>query len=131
MIQQKTSSIMLGGIKKYSEIYQEDIKNVQIRVTDLEGDALKYEICNNWQPLEEISFLDILNKKMDILGYESLATPFLKKSLELYSRMFELDIKEISVFIFHQNNKVGIAVFQKFKNLKVLSLEKHFEQMGV
>jgi hypothetical protein len=78
-----------------------------------------------------VSFKDILNKKIDILGYEQLATPFLKKSLKLYNEQFEVDFENLSLFLFNRNDKVGVAVFDQKKNLKLLTLSNHFEQLGL
>jgi|TARA_R100000482_G_scaffold121782_3_gene68363 hypothetical protein len=131
MIQQITSKIMLGGICKYANIYQDEEKNVQIRVSKNGEDSLNYEMCQNWQPKESVTFKDILNKKIDILGYEQLSTPFLLKSLNLYQKEFEAENETLSIFLFNRNDKVGLAVFEDKKNLKLLTLSKHFEQLGL
>ena len=131
MVQEITKKIMNGGLKKYSEIHNEELKNIQIRATKGEGENVKYEICKNWQPIEEITFRDILNKKIDILSYEAIATPFLYKSLDLYSKMFSVELEKISVFIFNTNNEIYVAVFDSYKSLKVLTMKKHFELLGM
>ena len=63
MIQQITSKIMLGGICKYANIYQDEEKNVQIRVSKNGEDSLNYQMCQNWQPKESVTFKDNFNKK--------------------------------------------------------------------
>ena len=122
---------MLGGICKYANIYQDEEKNVQIRVSKNGEDSLNYQMCQNWQPKESVTFKDILNKKIDILGYEQLSTPFLLKSLNLYQKEFEAEKEKLSIFLFNRNDKVGLAVFEDKKNLKLLTLSKHFEQLGL
>jgi len=122
---------MLGGICKYANIYQDEEKNVQIRVSKNGEDSLNYQMCQNWQPKESVTFKDILNKKIDILGYEQLSTPFLLKSLNLYQKEFEAENETLSIFLFNRNDKVGLAVFEDKKNLKLLTLSKHFEQLGL
>lgn len=131
MVQQITSKIMLGGICKYANIYQTEEKQVQIRVSKAPNNELNYEICQEWQPKEQVTFKDILNKKIDILGYEQLATPFLIKSLDLYQKEFSTEEEKLSIFLFNRNDKVGIAVFEEKKNLKLITLSKHFEQLGL
>lgn len=131
MVEQITSKIMLGGICKYANLYQAQEKEVQIRVTENQSEGLNYEICQDWQPKEKVTFKDILNKKIDILGYEQLATPFLIKSLDLYKKEYSLDKDKLSIFLFNRNDKVGIAVFEDKKNLKLITLSKHFEQIGL
>ena len=131
MIQQLTSKIMLGGISKYADIYQAEEKDVQIRISKNGEELLNYEMCKSWQPKEAVNFKDILNKKIDILGYEQLSTPFLLKSLNLYQKEFGTENEKLSIFLFNRNNKVGLAVFEDKKNLKLLTLSKHFEQLGL
>ena len=131
MVEQITSKIMLGGICKYANLYQAEEKEVQIRVTKDQNSGLNYEICQGWQPKEKVTFKDILNKKIDILGYEQLATPFLIKSIDLYKKEFSLEDGKTSIFLFNRNNKVGLAVFEEKKNLKFITLSKHFEQLGL
>jgi len=131
MVEQITSKIMLGGICKYANLYQAEEKQVQIRVTKDQNSGLNYEICQDWQPKEKVTFKDILNKKIDILGYEQLATPFLIKSIDLYKKEFSLEDEKTSIFLFNRNNKVGLAVFEEKKNLKLITLSKHFEQLGL
>ena len=122
---------MLGGICKYANLYRAEEKEVQIRVTKDQNSGLNYEICQGWQPKEMVTFKDILNKKIDILGYEQLATPFLIKSIDLYKKEFSLEDEKTSIFLFNRNNKVGLAVFEEKKNLKLITLSKHFEQLGL
>jgi hypothetical protein len=131
MVESITNKIMLGGIKKYSKLYQKSEKDVQIRILKNENEVLDYEICQDWQPKESVTFKDILNKKIDILGYEQLSTPFLIKSLDLYKNEFNVDDKQLSIFLFSRNDKIGIAVFKEKQNLKLITLSKHFEQLGL
>lgn len=131
MVESITNKIMLGGIKKYSKLYQKSEKDVQIRISKNENEVLDYEICQDWQPKESVTFKDILNKKIDILGYEQLSTPFLIKSLDLYKNEFNVDDNQLSIFLFSRNDKIGIAVFKEKQNLKLITLSKHFEQLGL
>ena len=131
MVQQITNKIMLGGIKTYAEKLEKKQDEIQIRISHGEQGALKYEICVNWQPKEVITFKNILNKKIDILNYEGLATPFLINSLNLYEKEHDVENEHISIFIFTRNKKVSLAAFNKNKNIKLTSLEAHFERLGL
>lgn len=131
MVESITNKIMLGGIQKYSKLYQKSEKDVQIRISKNENEVLAYEICQEWQPKESVTFKDILNKKIDILGYEQLSIPFLIKSLDLYKNEYNVDNEKLSIFLFSRNDKIGIAVFKDKQNLKLITLSKHFEQLGL
>lgn len=131
MIQEITAKIMLGGIVKYAKLYEQDKKDVQIRLSKVDGGKIKYEMCANWQPKETVTFKNILNKKIDILQYEALATPVLLKSLELYNSMYEVDFDRLSIFIIKHKKSIALAVFDDFKNLKLITLKNHFEKIGM
>jgi transcription antitermination factor NusA-like protein len=131
MVQQITSKIMLGGIKNYAEQFGNKDEEVQIRISHGDQDTLTYQICVNWQPKEVVTFKNILNKKIDILNYEALATPFLINSLNLYQKEHDIEKEDVSVFIFTRNKKVSLAAFNKSQNVKLTSLEAHFEKMGL
>lgn len=131
MVQQITNKIMLGGINNYANKFNVQENDVQIRLTNLDGENIKYEICNKWQPVEAITFKDILNKKMDILGYEQLATPVLKKSVLLYHEELNIDLNDLSLFLFNHKGKIAIAVFDRIKNVKLVTLSDHFDKIGL
>jgi hypothetical protein len=128
MIEAITKKIMIGGLDKYASELNND--NVQIRIS-LNNEIVKYEISESWQPTKEISFRDILNKKLDILGYEQLASPVMEKSIKYYSELFEENEDKISVFLFKHKDSIALAVYNDLQNVKVTSLSKHFQKIGM
>jgi hypothetical protein len=128
MIEAITKKIMIGGLEKYASELNND--NVQIRIS-LNNEIVKYEISESWQPTKEISFRDILNKKLDILGYEQLASPVMEKSIKYYSELFEENEDKISVFLFKHKDSIALAVYNDLQNVKVTSLSKHFQKIGM
>jgi hypothetical protein len=128
MIEAITKKIMIGGLDKYASELKND--NVQIRIS-LNKEIVKYEISESWQPTKEISFRDILNKKLDILGYEQLASPVMEKSIKYYSELFEENEDKISVFLFKHKDSIALAVYNDLQNVKVTSLSKHFQKIGM
>ena len=68
---------------------------------------------------------------MDIFQYESLSSPFLKKSLELYSQDTKDDILNVCFFIIKINNDIGLAFYNGYKNGKSISLNKHLGELGL
>jgi hypothetical protein len=128
--------IMLDGINKYAKKYEINSEKVQIRVTNQVGGTVNYEICKEFKSVETIRFLDILDKKIDIFQYESLANPFLKKSLIQFSIEVDEDIDNVSCYIVQYLDKeggkqIGLKFFNGNKNSKNISLVKHLEQLGL
>jgi hypothetical protein len=129
MIFQKTQKIMNTGIGKYSRINEVTEEQTQILVKAESDDKVNYSICKEWKPLEKVTFKQIMDVRVDILGFEMLASPFLRKSVNMYSKYYESD--DINLFIFKKDSKLGIAVYDKNNFKEILTLEKQFERLGI
>jgi len=123
--------IMISGINKYSNLYNVPVEKIQIKVTNNPSGTVFYTICKDFKEVESVSFLQIMDKKMDIFQYESLSSPFLKKSLELYSEDTKDDILNVCFFIIKINNDIGLAFYNGYKNGKNISLNKHLGELGL
>jgi hypothetical protein len=132
MVEGIVKKIMTTGINKYAKLYNIPVDKVQIKVTDDPTGTVIYTMCNNFKEVENVSFLQIMNKRMDIFQYEALANPFLKKSLELYSKDTDDDVLNVCSFIMQvNNNNIGLAFYNKYKNGKNISLGKHLRELGL
>ena len=131
MISGIVSKIMSSGIDRYSEEYGCTDADVQIQILSNGMGGVTYKMCKNWQPQEEVTFLQIMGKKFDLLGYEALSTPFMVKSLDKFSKDHQTPALNLSVFIAKRNERIALAVFDGRKNVRSLSLEKHLEEMGM
>lgn len=131
MISGIVSKIMSSGIDRYSEQYGCTDADVQIQILSNGMGGVTYKMCKNWQPQEEVTFLQIMGKKFDLLGYEALSTPFMVKSLDKFSKDYETPALNISVFMAKRNERIALAIFDGRKNVRSLSLEKHLEEMGM
>lgn len=129
MIFEKTQKIMNTGIGKYSRINEVTEEQTQILVKAEGDEKVNYTICKEWKPLEVVSFKQIMDVRVDILGFEMLASPFLRKSVDMYSKYYESD--DVNLFIFKKDSKLGIAVYEKNNFKEILTLEKQFERLGL
>lgn len=131
MILAKTQKIMKTGISKYSKELNISKEETQILVKSDEADGVNYTICYNWNPKTKVSFKDIMDVKVDLLGFERLASPFLRKSIDMYAKYYDGLVEEMNLFIFEKNNKVGVAVYSGKTFKEMLTLEKQFERLGI
>lgn len=131
MIYAKTQKIMKTGINKYSKLFETTKENTQILVKSNEADGVNYTMCDCWKPKQEVSFKDIMDVKVDLLGFEMMASPFLRKSVDMYAKYYEKPNSEINIFIFEKNEKIGIAVYENTSFKQVISLKKQFERLGI
>jgi hypothetical protein len=132
MVEAIVKKIMTTGITKYAKVYNVPAEQVQIKVTNDPNGTVFYTMCNNFKAIENVSFLQIMDKKMDIFQYEALANPFLKKSLELYSNDTNDDVLNVCSFIMKVNtNNIGLSFYNGYKNGKNISLGKHLGELGL
>ena len=131
MVEGIVKKIMTTGITKYAKAYNVPADKVQIKVTNDPTGTVLYTMCNNFKEVENVSFLQIMDKRMDIFQYEALANPFLKKSLELYAKDTNDDMLNVCVFIMQVHNNIGLAFYNGYKNGKNISLGKHLGELGL
>ncbi len=131
MVEAIVKKIMTTGINKYAKLYNVPAEQVQIRVTNDPNGTVFYTMYKNFKEVERITFLQIMDKKMDIFQYETLANPFLKKSLELYANDTNDDVVNVSSFIIRRNNDIELAFYNSYKNGKIISLGKHLGELGL
>lgn len=129
MIQAKVKKIMLNGIRKYAILQNTNPQDTQIKITKKGKGQLLYEICKEFKPQYEVSFLDILDKKLDVLQFERLATPYLEMSITHFEDMY--NSKKISVFLSDIKGNVVLSVFDEYANVKNVSLKEHFSHLGI
>ena len=131
MVESIVKKIMMTGINKYAQAYGTSNENVQIKVTDhIEGNVI-YTMCNDFKDVEQVTFLNIMDKRMDFFGYEGLASPFLKKALAIFATEAGCDVSEVNCFIMKHKETVGLAFYNGFKNGKNILLAKQLEQLGL
>ena len=131
MVEGIVKKIMTTGINKYAKVYDVPADRVQIKVTNDPNGTVFYTMCNNFKEVERVSFLQIMDKRMDIFQYEALANPFLKKSLELYAKDTNDDVLNVCSFIMQVHNNIGLAFYNGYKNGKNISLGKHLGELGL
>jgi len=88
-------------------------------------------MCQDWQPKEEVTFLQIMDRKIDLLGFEMLSTPFMRKSLVKFSKDHDGTLENMSAFLSKHKDSVAISVFKDTECVRSLMLEKHFQEMGM
>jgi hypothetical protein len=131
MVEGIVKKIMTTGITKYAKAYNVEPEQVQIKVTNDPNGTVFYTMCKEFKAVENVSFLQIMDKKMDIFQYEALANPFLKKSLELYANDTNDDVLNVCSFIMKVNNNIGLAFYNGYKNGKSTSLGNHLRELGL
>ena len=131
MVEGIVKKIMMTGINKYAKAYGASNDNVQIKVTDdIDGNVI-YTMCNDFKDVERVTFLNIMDKRMDFFGYEGLASPFLKKALAIFAIEASCEVSQVNCFIVKHKEKIGLAFYNGFKSGKNVLLSKQLEELGL
>jgi hypothetical protein len=132
MIFEKTRDIMLKGIGRHAQENGLQANQVQIRIVAAEAQGeLKYTMCEEWQPKKDVTFLQIMGRKVDLLGYQYLSTPFMLKSIEKFAKDHEGTLENTSAFLSKYKDSIAVSVFKDTECVRSLTLEKHFAEMGM
>jgi hypothetical protein len=149
MIEGFVKKIMFTGIEKYSKIYGLTDLEVQIKVTKNSNGNLIYKMCKKYVEEQEVTFLQIMDKKFDFGGFEAISTPFLKKSLINCAEENGLLVEQVCCYIvkyidnkgieqvglsFYKNPSMDIPKSEEFKHsekIKNITLSKHLEKIGL
>jgi hypothetical protein len=131
MVQAIVKKIMSKGIKKYAKVYEVPENEIQIKVTNDADGYVFYTICKNFKETERVTFLQIMDAKIDLLGYQQLANPFMKKSIEMYAKDTDDEIENVCSFIMIVKENIGLAFYNKYKCGKTIALSKHLEELGL
>lgn len=131
MVEGIVKKIMMTGINKYAKAYGTSNENVQIKVTDDVNGNVIYTMCNDFKDVEQVTFLNIMDKRMDFFGYEGLASPFLKKALSIFSQEAGCNIADVCCFIMKHKETIGLAFYNGRRNCKNILLAKQLEQLGL
>ena len=112
MIVAQTKKIMTKAIDRYAEVYGVDKSNVQLMIRPKNNEfAPTYDVCKEYRKVEEVTFAQILNVRLDFLGREMIATPFIKNSLVRMSKETQSNWKDINVIIYYNNTKDDILMY--------------------
>jgi hypothetical protein len=136
MVQGIVKKIMITGLTKYAKVYNVTTGEVQIKVTNDINGTVNYDICVQNNVVENVRFINIMDKKIDFLGYESIANPFLKKSLEMYARESKDELQNVccNIIMYSDANdipQIGLQFYNGNIKNKSISLTKHLSELGV
>ena len=105
----QTKKIMGNAIKKYATDKKVDNTEVQFLIStdDTQTSLPKYQFLMKHKPIKEVSFNEILNVKVDFLGREMIASPFIANTIRRLAREKECSPLEISVLIYAKDSEVS------------------------
>jgi hypothetical protein len=133
-IQKTTSEIMLKAIKNFSKEYgvAETQTQLMIKASDEQCTPM-YKVLVDNKVKKDVTFNQILNVKLDFLGRELIATPFISSSLRKLRREQGCGFEDVSVLIYKQKEEQEVPnlyFFEGIKPIKPITFDYLFGDMN-
>lgn len=133
-IQKTTSNIMLTAIKNFAKEFEvaETSTQLMIKASD-ENCTPIYKVLVDNKVKKEVTFNQILNVKLDFLGREMIATPFIASSLRKLRREQGCGFEDLNILIYKQKEDQTIPnlyFFEGSKPVKPITFDYLFGDMN-
>lgn len=132
-IQKSTKDVMLNAIKNFAKEYgvSQTETQLMIKASD-ENCTPRYEVLVHNKKKKDVTFNEILNVKLDFLGREIIATPFIASALRKLRRDEECDFSDINVLIYKQKEEQehpNLYFFKGITPIKPITMDYIFGDM--
>ena len=100
-IETQTKKIMRSAIERYAK--ENEVSNDRVHLliySDNPELEPKYKVLLDNKPLKNVSFNEILGVKLDFLGREFIATPFITNTIKRLMNESNCEFKEVNVLIY-------------------------------
>ena len=101
-----TKDVMLNAIKNFAKEYEVNETQAQLMIKASDDNCTpRYEVLVHNKKVKDVTFNQILNVKLDFLGREIIATPFISSALRKLRRDVECDYEDINILIYKQKEE--------------------------
>lgn len=105
-IQKSTENIMLTAISNFSKEYGVNTTETQLMIKASDENCNpRYEVLVHNKKIKDVTFNQILNVKLDFLGREFIASPFIASALRKLRNDVNCNYSDISVLIYKQKEE--------------------------
>jgi len=132
-VQKITEEIMINAINRYAKEHNVDSVKTQLMIKASDEDCTpKYQLLLNNKYERDLTFNQILNVKLDFLGREIIATPFIASALRRLRREHPCNYNEINILIYKQkeeNTNPSLYFFEGSKAVKPIGMDYIFSDI--
>ena len=133
-IQKTTSNIMLTAIKNFAKEFDVAETKTQLMINASDENCTPiYKVLVDNKIKKQVTFNEILNVKLDFLGREIIATPFIASSLRKLRREQGCGFEELNILIYKQKEEQQIPnlyFFEGSKPIKPITFDYLFGDMN-
>lgn len=144
-IQSETKKIMYRCCERYAKENGKNVESIQLilslniednemgEYTVDESEPNKYIICEDYSPKKQLGILDVLNVKIDFLGYSKLAPPFIFKSLVRYSQEKSINLERVMIMCVPSKNEknkpdILLALYNGMEYVETITFSDLFRE---
>ena len=118
-IQKTTSNIMLTAIKNFAKEFEVAETKTQLMINASDENCTPiYKVLVDNKVKKQVTFNEILNVKLDFLGREIIASPFIASSLRKLRREQGCGFEELNILIYKQKEEQQIPNLYFFEGSK-------------
>jgi len=133
-IQKTTSNIMLTAIKNFAKEFDVAETKTQLMINASDENCTPiYKVLVDNKIKKQVTFNEILNVKLDFLGREIIATPFIASSLRKLRREQGCGFEDLNILIYKQKEEQSIPnlyFFEGSKPIKPITFDYLFGDMN-
>jgi len=133
-IQKTTSNIMLTAIKNFAKEFEVEETKTQLMINASDDNCTPiYKVLVDNKVKKQVTFNEILNVKLDFLGREIIASPFIASSLRKLRREQGCGFEDLSILIYKQKEEQTIPnlyFFEGVKPIKPITFDYLFGDMN-
>lgn len=133
-IQKTTSNIMLNAIKNFAKEFEVAETSTQLMINASDENCTPiYKVLVDNKVKKQVTFNEILNVKLDFLGREIIATPFIASSLRKLRREQGCGFQDLNILIYKQKEEQQIPnlyFFEGSKPVKPITFDYLFGDMN-
>lgn len=133
-IQKTTSNIMLTAIKNFAKEFDVEETKTQLMINASDENCTPiYKVLVDNKVKKEVTFNQILNVKLDFLGREMIATPFIASSLRKLRREQGCGFEDLNILIYKQKEEQqtpNLYFFEGVKPIKPITFDYLFGDMN-
>jgi hypothetical protein len=125
---------MLNAIKNFSKEFEVEETKTQLMINASDENCTPiYKVLVDNKVKKQVTFNEILNVKLDFLGREIIASPFIASSLRKLRREQGCGFEELNILIYKQKEEQQIPnlyFFEGSKPIKPITFDYLFGDMN-
>ncbi len=121
---EKFNEIVSKACKRYGAEEGLDAMKMQV-LFKLGEEDVDYFILKEYKELKQVTFMNILNVRIDFKGYSMIVPPFIQKVLVKYAEELKAEPSKMSVLCLPQpNEKVVLCLYNEKNFVKKIEIEE-------